>query len=59
MEDGRPKMTAPVLDALPPGWRWIRCGCTTAPRGYAWACNGRSRFSPEYRHALVRLDDES
>lgn len=48
-------MTAPVLDALPAGWRWIRCGCTTAPRGYAWACNGKSRFSPEYRHALVRL----
>lgn len=47
-------MTAPVLEALPQGWRWLR-DAWTAPRGYAWACNGKSRFSPEYRHALVRL----
>ena len=51
-------MTGPVLDALPPGWRLLD-GAWTAPRGFAWACNGKSRFSPEYRHALVRLDGES
>ena len=42
-----------VLDALPEGWRYIE-GALTAPNGFRWACNGKSRFSPEYRHALVR-----
>ena len=42
-----------VLDALPEGWRYIE-GALTAPTGFRWACNGKSRFSPEYRHALVR-----
>ena len=41
------------LDALPDGWRWIE-GASTAPLGWRWASNGKSRFSPEYRHALVR-----
>lgn len=43
-----------VLDALPESWRYIE-GALTAPNGYRWACNCKSRFSPEYRHALVRL----
>ena len=42
-----------VLDALPEGWRYIE-GALTAPTGFRWACNGKSRFSPGYRHALVR-----
>lgn len=41
-----------VLDALPEGWRYIE-GALTAPTGFRWACNGKSRFSPGYRHALV------
>ena len=43
-----------VLDALPEGWRYIDGAALTAPTGFRWACNGRSRFSPGYRHALVR-----
>lgn len=39
-------------DALPTGWRLLR-GASTAPVGWAWACNGLSRFDPGYRHALV------
>ena len=42
-----------VLDALPDGWRYID-GALTAPTGFRWACSGRSRFSPGYRHAMVR-----
>lgn len=42
-----------VLDRLPEGWRYLD-GATTAPLGYRWACNNKSRFGGEYRHALIR-----
>lgn len=42
-----------VLDHLPEGWRYLE-GATTAPLGYRWACNNKSRFGGEYRHALVK-----
>lgn len=48
-------MIARVLDHLPDGWRYLD-GASTAPLGHRWACNGRSRFGGEYRHALVRED---
>ncbi len=44
-----------VLDRLPEGWRF-RPGATTAPRGYVWASNGKSLFSGEYMHALIKTD---
>ena len=44
-----------VLDRLPKGWRYLY-GATTAPLGYRWACNNKSRFGGEYRHALVKED---
>lgn len=46
-------MTARVLDRLPDGWRYLD-GASTAPVGYRWACNNRSRFGGEYRSALIR-----
>ena len=42
-----------ALDRLSKGWRYLD-GATTAPLGYRWACNGRSRFGGEYRSALVK-----
>ena len=44
-----------VLDRLPDGWRYLN-GATTAPLGYRWACNNKSRFGGEDRHALVKED---
>ena len=44
-----------VLDHLPKGWRYLG-GATTAPLGYRWAYNSKSRFGGEYRHALVKED---
>lgn len=41
------------LDRLPKGWKALE-GATTAPKGWVWASNGKSRFSGEYEHALVR-----
>lgn len=41
-----------VLDYLPQGWRYINA--STNPNGYVWACNGKSRFSNEYDHALIK-----
>ena len=50
---GEGRVMVRVLDALPEGWRYIE-GALTAPTGFRWACNGKSRFSPGYRHVLVR-----
>lgn len=44
---------AAKLDRLPEGWKALE-GATTAPKGWYWASNGKSRFSGEYEHALVR-----
>lgn len=47
------------LESLPDGWRY-NDGAMTAPRGWRWADNGKSRFgkSKEYRHALVRVKED-
>ena len=45
------------LDALPEGWRKIG-GAVTAPDGYYWASNGKSRFfSKEFQHALIKEEE--
>lgn len=43
------------LDELPKGWRYIE-GALTAPNGWRWASNGKSRFGGDYEHALVRAE---
>lgn len=43
------------LDSLPDGWRYIE-GAQTAPRGWRWANNGKSRFGGEYENALIMED---
>lgn len=40
-----------VYDEMPEGWRFL--DCPSSP-GYKWICNGKSRFSKEYEHALLR-----
>jgi hypothetical protein len=45
------------LDSIPTGWIKVK-GATTAPEGYSWYSNGKSRFSGEYECALVK-DGES
>lgn len=42
----------PVFQKIPPGWREL-AGAATAPCGYELICNGKSRFSPDYKVALV------
>lgn len=40
---------------IPDGWRELE-SATTAPDGWVWFCNGKSRFANkgrDYRHALV------
>jgi hypothetical protein len=44
-----------VYTELPKGWRIIE-GAMTAPRGYIWICNNKSRFSKEYESALLKSD---
>lgn len=41
-------------ESVPEGWKPVR-GASTAPLGWAWVCNGESRFDPgkRYEHALV------
>ena len=45
----------PKLDTMPEGWRKIS-GAVTAPDGYYWASNGKSRFfeANEFQHALIK-----
>lgn len=44
-----------TLNTLPCGWLFIK-DATTAPRGYKWAFNGANLFSPNYRHALIKMN---
>lgn len=39
--------------SLPDGWRYVE-GALTAPNGWRWASNGKSKFSGGYQHALIR-----
>lgn len=47
-------MNVTIYDTMPDGWMEIR-HAQTAPVGYVWICNRMSVFSPEYRHALLKL----
>ena len=47
-------LDVPRYDTMPPGWKEIR-GATTAPSGYVWIYNGKSIFTKEYRHALLKI----
>lgn len=40
---------------LPKGWTRIE-GALTAPRGYTWVSNNKSRFSGERKSALIKND---
>ena len=44
--------TEKIFSSMPDGWRI--CHGASAPRGYAWINNGKSLFSKEYRHALLK-----
>ena len=44
-----------VLDHVPDGWRVIE-NANTAPKGFRFVSNNKSRFGGEYRHALVAED---
>ena len=50
-------MTLPPFADLPHGWVFDE-HATTAPRGYKWANNGKSRFSPDYEQALIYVADK-
>jgi len=42
-----------ILKKVPKGWRKTK-GATTAPMGFAWYSNGKSRFSGERKIALIK-----
>lgn len=44
-----------ILDHVPEGWKVIG-GATAHPAGYRWINNNKSRFSGEYKQALVPED---
>ena len=46
----------PRYDEMPDGWREVK-GALTAPIGYVWIWNGKSIFSDEYRHALLKVKE--
>lgn len=54
---GRPTYVGiEVWDEIPSykkGWKPIK-GATTAPKGYIWVSNNKSRFDPERKKVLLR-----
>ena len=42
-----------VLNSVPKGYVKLE-GATTAPNGYSWYSNGKSRFGGEYKSVLVK-----
>lgn len=46
---------ARIFDAMPDGWV-ITEGATTAPAGFIWINNGKSRFGGEYAYGLLPED---
>ena len=42
-----------VYETLPNGWIILK-GATTAPVGYRWICNGKSRFSKGRKLAFLK-----
>lgn len=42
----------PFIRKIPNGWK-VTESATTAPKGYVWVDNGKSRFSKERQIALV------
>ena len=41
-----------VLDNVSEGWK-VNSNANNAPRGYRFICNNKSRWSGEYKRALV------
>lgn len=46
-------VTYKVYNTLPHGWKVLK-GATTAPVGYRWICNGKSRFSKGRKLAFLK-----
>ena len=42
----------PVFKQVPAGWKVLK-GAVNHPRGYRWINNNKSRFSGDYKKALV------
>lgn len=42
----------PVYNRVPAGWKLF--DAQNAPRGYEMISNGKSVFSPEYKHAYIK-----
>ena len=40
------------MEQIPDGWKPLT-GAINHPKGMRWISNGKSRFSKDYRHALV------
>lgn len=46
-----------IKDSVPEGYVKLE-GATTAPKGYEWYSNGKSRFGGEYKNALVKKEEK-
>ena len=47
-----------TFDKIPKGWK-VTEGAQTAPAGYVWINNGKSRFGGEYEQALLKTDQKT
>jgi hypothetical protein len=58
LKDGTLLVKLWVCNKMPDGWR-LKFGALTAPNGFHWICNGRSRFDVAYRVALLRAYNQT
>ena len=42
-----------IYEAMPEGWSFVE-GATTAPKGYRWIHNNKSRFSGERKTGFLK-----
>jgi len=45
-----------IFERMPEGWAVLE-GATTAPIGYMWIWNCKSRFGGGFRHALMKCPE--
>lgn len=45
-------------EQIPKGWKECK-GASTAPVGYKWINNGKSRFGGEYKNKLIKAEKQN
>lgn len=56
MKKGKIHENVNIYETIPEGWGKLK-GAVTAPKGYVWIWNRKSRFNGQYQRGLLKLDE--